>query len=40
MTRPIVLMFVVLLLIAAGLGYYAYHLKAKVAAEEQRLAQQ
>ena len=40
MTRPIVLMFVVLLLIAAGLGYYAYHLKAKVATEEQRLAQQ
>ena len=33
-------MFVVLLLIAAGLGYYAYHLKAKVAAEEHRLAQQ
>ncbi len=40
MTRPIVLMFVVLSLIAAGLGYYAYHLKAKVATEEQRLAQQ
>jgi hypothetical protein len=39
-TRPIVLMFVVLLLVAAGLGYYAYHLKAKVATEEQRLAQQ
>jgi hypothetical protein len=39
-TRPIVLMFVALLLITAGLGYYAYHLKAKVAAEEQRLAQQ
>lgn len=40
MTRPIVLMFVLLLLVAAGLGYYAYHLKAKVATEEQRLAQQ
>jgi Sporulation and spore germination len=39
-TRPIVLIFIVLLLVAAGLGYYAYHLKAKVAAEEQRLAQQ
>ena len=40
MSRPIVVMFIVLLLIAAGLGFYAYHLKAKVAAEEQRLAQQ
>ena len=40
MTRPIVLMFAVLLLIAAGLGFYAYHLKVKVAGEEQRLAQQ
>lgn len=40
MSRTIILMFVVLLLIAAGLGFYAYHLKAKVAAEEQRLAQQ
>jgi len=40
MTRPIVVMLLVLLLIAAGLGFYAYHLKAKVAAEEQRLAQQ
>ena len=40
MTRPIVVMFIVLLLVAAGLGFYAYHLKAKVAAEEQRLAQQ
>jgi hypothetical protein len=39
-TRPIVVMFIVLLLVAAGLGFYAYHLKAKVAAEEQRLAQQ
>ena len=40
MTRPIVWMFVALLLIAAGLGFYAYHLKTKVASEEQRLAQQ
>ena len=40
MTRPIVVMFIVLLLIAASLGFYAYHLKAKVAADEQRLAQQ
>src|SRR5271169_6512194 len=40
MSRPIILMFVVLLLIAAGLGFYAYHLKAKVSTEEQRLAQQ
>ena len=40
MTRPIVVMFIVLLLIAAGLGFYAYHLKSKVAADEQRLALQ
>ena len=40
MTRPIVVIFIVLLLIAAGLGFYAYHLKAKVAADEQRLAKQ
>jgi hypothetical protein len=33
-------MFLVLLLIAGGLGFYAYHLKNKVATEEQRLAQQ
>jgi hypothetical protein len=39
-SRPILLMFGVLLLIAAGLGFYAYHLRAKVAAEEQRLTQQ
>jgi hypothetical protein len=32
-------MFLVLLLIAAGLGYYAFHLKKKVALEEQQLAQ-
>lgn len=40
MTRQVLLMFLVLLLIAAGLGLYAYHLKSRVAAEEQRLAQQ
>jgi hypothetical protein len=40
MSRPILLMFGVLLLIAAGLGFYAYHLRAKVAAEEQRQTQQ
>jgi hypothetical protein len=39
-TRPILIMFAVLLLVAAGLGFYAYHLKNKVAREEQRLAQQ
>jgi Sporulation and spore germination len=39
-TRPILIMFAVLLLVAAGLGFYAYHLKNKVALEEQRLAQQ
>jgi hypothetical protein len=39
-SRPILLMFGVLLLIAAGLGFYAYHLRAKVAAEERRLTQQ
>jgi hypothetical protein len=33
-------MFLVLLLIAAGLGFYAYHLKNRVALEEQRLARQ
>lgn len=40
MTRPVILMFVVLLLIAASLGFYAYHLKSKVVADEQRLALQ
>ena len=40
MTRPVLLMFAILLLIAAGLGFYAYHLKVKVASDEQRLAQQ
>lgn len=40
MTRPIIVMFAVLLVIAAGLGLYAYRLKNRVALEEQRLAQQ
>ncbi len=40
MTRRIVTMFLVLLVVAAGLGFYAYHLKNKVALEEQRLVQQ
>lgn len=40
MTRPVLIMFAVLLLVAAGLGFYAYHLKNKVALEEQHLAQQ
>ena len=39
MTRPILTMFLVLLLIAAGLGYYAYHLRKRVASEEQQMAQ-
>ena len=39
MTRPILIMFMVLLLVAAGLGYYAYHLKKRVALEEQQMAQ-
>ena len=40
MTRPILIMFLVLLVVAAGLGYYAYHLKKHVTLEEQRLTQQ
>lgn len=40
MSRPILIMFLVLLLVAAGLGYYAYRLKKHVALEEQRLTQQ
>lgn len=39
MTRPILIMFLVLLMIAAGLGYYAYHLKKRVALEEQQMAE-
>jgi len=38
-TRPLLIMFLVLLLIAAGLGYYAYHLNKRVALEEQQMAQ-
>ena len=37
MTRRVLIMFVILLVIAAGLGWYAYHLKKRVALEEQRL---
>ena len=39
MTRPVLIMFLVLLLIAAGLGYYAYHWSNRVAIEEQQMAQ-
>lgn len=38
MTRRIVLMLTVLLLVAAGMGIYAWHLHKKVTAEEERLA--
>lgn len=40
MTRRVLTMFFILLVIAAGLGWYAYHLKKRVALEEQRLSQQ
>jgi len=40
MTRPLIVMLLVLLLIAGGLGFYAYHLRNRVAQEEQRLAAQ
>ena len=40
MTRRILVVFAVLLLIALGLGIYAWHLKRKVAREEQFAAQQ
>lgn len=40
MTRSILVMFLVLLFIAAALGFYTYHLKRRVALDEQRLAQQ
>jgi len=40
MTRRIIAMFAALLVIAAGLGLYASHLRNRVALEEQRLAQQ
>jgi hypothetical protein len=39
-TRNILIMFLALVVIAAGLGLYAYHLKNRVAIEEQRLAKQ
>jgi len=39
MTRPLIVMFLVLLVIAGGLGFYAYHLHQRVAQEEQRLAE-
>jgi Sporulation and spore germination len=38
-TRHVLLMFLVLFVIAAGLGFYAYHLKNRVALEEQQMAQ-
>lgn len=38
MTRRIVLMLTVLLLVAAGMGLYAWHLHKKVKTEEERLA--
>ena len=40
MTRRIVVMLTVLLLVAAGMGIYAWHLHNKVAAEEDRLAKE
>jgi len=40
MTRSIFIMFLVLFAIAAGLGFYAYHLHNRVTSEEARLAQQ
>ncbi len=40
MTRPLVIMFVVLTAVAGGLAIYARHLHNRVALEEQRLAEQ
>ncbi len=40
MTRRVLVMFAILVVVAAALGYYAYHLKKRVAEEEQRLATQ
>lgn len=40
MTRPLLIMFMVLALVAAGLAIYAYQLRHRVALEEQRLAAQ
>ena len=38
--RPILIMFLVLLLVAAGLGFYAWHLHNRVTQEEQHAKQQ
>lgn len=40
MTRPLLIMFLVLTLVAGGLAIYANHLRNRVALEEQRLAAQ
>lgn len=40
MTRPLLIMFLMLLLIAGGLGLYANHFRKRVADEERRLAEQ
>ena len=40
MTRPLLIMFLVLTLVAAGLTFYAYELRHRVAQEEKRLAEQ
>lgn len=40
MTRPLLIMFLVLTLVAGGLAIYAKHLRNRVALEEQRLAEQ
>ena len=40
MTRPLLIMFLVLTLIAGGLVIYAAHLRNRVATEEKRLAEQ
>lgn len=40
MTRPLLIMFLVLTLIAGGLAIYASHLRSRVASEEKRLAEQ
>ena len=40
MTRPLLIMFLVLSVVAAGLAIYAYELRHRVALEEQRLAEQ
>jgi hypothetical protein len=40
MTRPLLIMFLVLSLVAAGLAFYAWELRHRVALEERRLADQ